>query len=117
MSGELSPEIPFDDFLKVDIRVGTVIAAEAFPEARKPAYKLRVDFGAEIGIKRSSAQITEHYTISDLVGRQVVAVINFPPRQIGPVRSEVLVLGFPDADGKVCLVGVDPAVPNGGRLF
>jgi tRNA-binding protein len=111
------PEISFNDFLKLDIRVGTIVAAEAFPEARKPAYKLRVDFGNEIGIKRSSAQITEHYTTDDLVGRQVAAVINFPPRQIGPVRSEVLVLGFPDTDGKVCLVGVDPAVPNGGRLF
>ena len=117
MSDGPIPEISFNDFLKLDIRVGTIVAAEAFPEARKPAYKLRVDFGNEIGSKRSSAQITEHYTTDDLVGRQVAAVINFPPRQIGPVRSEVLVLGFPDTDGKVCLVGVDPAVPNGGRLF
>lgn len=117
MSDGPIPEISFNDFLKLDIRVGTIVAAEAFPEARKPAYKLRVDFGNEIGIKRSSAQITEHYTTDDLVGRQVAAVINFPPRQIGPVRSEVLVLGFHDTDGKVCLVGVDPAVPNGGRLF
>lgn len=117
MPGDETPEITFDDFLKVDIRVGTIVEAEVFPEARKPAYKLRVDFGGDIGIKRSSAQITEHYTPDDLIGRQVAAVVNFPPRQIGPVRSEVLVLGFPDPDGKVCLVGVDPAVPNGGRLF
>jgi tRNA-binding protein len=117
MPGDETPEITFDDFLKVDIRVGTIVEAEVFPEARKPAYKLRVDFGGDIGIKRSSAQITEHYTRDDLIGRQVAAVVNFPPRQIGPVRSEVLVLGFPDPDGKVCLVGVDPAVPNGGRLF
>ena len=117
MSGDLPPEATFDDFLKIDIRAGTIVAAEVFPEARNPAYKLRVDFGGELGIKRSSAQITEHYTSEDLVGRQVAAVVNFPPRQIGPVLSEVLVLGFPDADGKVCLVGVDPAVPNGGRLF
>ena len=117
MSGEPAPEATFDDFLKIDIRAGTIVAAEVFPEARKPAYKLRVDFGGEIGVKRSSAQITEHYTPQELIGRQVAAVVNFPPRQIGPVRSEVLVLGFPDSDGKVCLVGVDPAVPNGGRLF
>lgn len=117
MPGEAAPEISTDEFLKVDIRVGTIVAAETFPEAHKPAYKLRVDFGPQIGVKRSSAQITEHYTISELMGRQVAAVVNFPPRQIGPVHSEVLVLGFPDSDGKVCLVGVDPAVPNGGRLF
>ena len=114
---DLARETTFDDFLKIDVRVGTIVAAEDFPEARKPAYKLRVDFGGDIGIKRSSAQITEHYTATELIGRQVAAVVNFPPRQIGPVRSEVLVLGFPDSDGKVCLVGVDPAVPNGGRLF
>lgn len=117
MSGDPAPEATFDDFLKIDIRVGTIVAAEVFPEAFKPALKLRVDFGREIGIKRSSAQITEHYTPEELVGRQVAAVVNLPPRQIGPARSEVLVLGFPDPDGKVCLVGVDPTVPNGGRLF
>jgi tRNA-binding protein len=117
MLGDAAPETTFDDFLKIDIRIGTIVAAEGFPEACKPALKLRVNFGGEIGIKRSSAQITEHYTPEELVGRQVAAVVNFPPRQIGPARSEVLVLGFPDPDGKVCLVGVDPTVPNGGRLF
>ncbi|WP_267395695.1 MULTISPECIES: tRNA-binding protein [unclassified Sphingomonas] len=109
--------IGFDDFLAVDIRVGTIVAAEPFPEARKPALKLRIDFGAPIGIKRSSAQITEHYTPAALIGRQVAAVVNFPPRQIGPVMSEVLTLGFPDADGKVVLIGPSEPVPNGGRLF
>jgi len=109
--------ITFDDFLKVDIRIGTIIAADPFPEARKPAFKLTIDFGDPIGVKRSSAQITEHYALEDLVGRQVAAVVNFPPRQIGPMRSEVLTLGFPDADGKVVLIGPSEPVPNGGRLF
>jgi tRNA-binding protein len=109
--------IAFDDFLKVDIRVGTIIAADPYPEARKPAFKLTIDFGDPIGTKRSSAQITEHYTLEDLVGRQVAAVVNFPPRQIGPMRSEVLTLGFPDAEGKVVLIGPSEKVPNGGRLF
>jgi tRNA-binding protein len=109
-------EITFDDFLKVDVRVGVITRAEPFPEARKPAYRLWVDFGPEIGEKRSSAQITVHYTVEDLVGRQVLAVVNFPPRQIGPVRSEVLVLGLPDAEGNVVLIGPDRPVPLGGRL-
>lgn len=112
-----APEITFDQFLAVDIRVGTIIAAEPFPQARKPAYKLTIDFGPVIGTKRSSAQITEHYTLEELPGRQVAAVVNFPPRQIGPVRSEVLTLGFPDAEGKVVLISPSVPVPNGGRLF
>ncbi|QDX28359.1 tRNA-binding protein [Sphingomonas suaedae] len=112
-----APEIAFDQFLAVDIRVGTIVAAEPFPEARKPAYRLTIDFGPAIGIKRSSAQITEHYALEDLPGRQVAAVVNFPPRQIGPMMSEVLTLGFPDADGKVVLFHPSVAVPNGGRLF
>ncbi|RYY27991.1 MAG: tRNA-binding protein [Sphingomonadales bacterium] len=109
--------IGFDQFLAVDIRVGTIIEALPFPEARKPSYKLRIDFGPAIGIKRSSAQITEHHALEDLVGTQVAAVVNFPPRQIGPVMSEVLTLGFPDAEGKVVLMRPDKPVPNGGRLF
>ena len=110
-------EISFDDFLRVDIRVGTISAVEEFPEARKPAYKLLVDFGPEIGERKSSAQITQHYTPEALLGRQVAAVVNFPPRQIGPFMSEVLVLGFPDADGNVVLIGPSQAVPDGGRMF
>ena len=109
--------ITFDDFLRVDVRVGRITRAEPFPEARKPAIKLWVDFGPEIGEKRSSAQITKHYTPGELVGRQVLAVVNFPPRQIGPVRSEVLVLGVPDSEGEVVLIGPGHEVPLGGRLF
>ncbi|MBB3472487.1 tRNA-binding protein [Sphingomonas sp. RRHST34] len=112
-----APEIAFDDFLKVDVRVGTIVSAEPYPEARKPAYKLLIDFGAAIGRKRSSAQITEHYAVEELVGRQVAAVVNFPPRQIGKFLSEVLTLGFPDAAGKVVLVAPSERVPDGGRLF
>lgn len=111
------PEITFDDFQKVEIRVGTVIRAEAYPEARKPAIKLWVDFGSPIGVKKSSAQITRHYTPEGLVGRQVVAVVNFPPRQIGAFMSEILVLGLPDADNQVVLLGPSQPVPNGGRIY
>ena len=114
---ERKPEIGFADFDKVDIRAGTILSAEPFPEARKPAFKLRIDFGAEIGVKKSSAQITRHYTPETLVGRQVFAVVNFPPRQIGPFMSEVLTLGFPDEEGEVVLGAIDLKVPNGGRLF
>lgn len=109
-------EISFDDFMAVDIRVGTITRAEDFPEARKPAIKLWVDFGPEIGEKKSSAQITAHYTPESLVGKQVMGVVNFPPRQIGPVRSEVLILGLHDADGGIVLVGPDQGVANGERL-
>jgi tRNA-binding protein len=112
-----APQIGFDTFLSVDIRVGTVIAAEPFPEARKPAIKLRIDFGAPLGIRKSSAQITRHYTPDQLVGRQVVAVVNFPPRQIGKFLSEVLCLGVPDAAGEVVLLRPDLTVPDGGRMF
>ncbi|MFD1882904.1 tRNA-binding protein [Paracoccus pacificus] len=107
----------FDDFLKIDIRVGKITRAEPFPEARKPAIKLWVDFGDEIGEKRSSAQITRHYRPEELVGRQVLGVVNFPPRQIGKVMSEVLVLGVPDAEGEVVLLTPDQPVPLGGRMF
>lgn len=109
--------ISFDDFLKVDIRVGTIVSAAPFPEARKPAYQLVIDFGPVIGIRKSAAQITEHYAIDDLPGTQVAAVVNFPPRQIGKFMSEVLTLGFPDAAGKVVLMRPNTPVPNGGRLF
>jgi tRNA-binding protein len=109
--------ISYDDFTKVDIRVGTVIDVRPYPEARKPSYKLAVDFGAEIGIKKSSAQCTALYQPEDLIGRQVAAVVNFPPKQIGKFMSEVLVLGFPGEKGEVVLIGPSHAVPNGGRLF
>ena len=113
----MSEKIAFDDFLKVDIRVGTVVTADPFPQARKPATRLTIDFGPEIGIKKSSAQITRHYAPDQLVGKQVVAVVNFPPRQIGPFMSEVLTLGVPDADGEVVLLHPSLAVPDGGRMF
>ena len=110
-------EISYNDFAKIDIRVGTVSRVEPYPEARKPAYKLWVDFGSEVGEKKSSVQITEHYTVESLIGRQVAAVVNFPPKQIGKFMSECLVLGFPDADGLVVLIGTDQKIPDGGRLF
>ena len=112
-----APVATFDEFLKIDIRVGTIVAAETFPEARKPALKLIIDFGPEIGRKRSSAQITRHYDPATLVGRQVCAVVNFQPRQIGRFMSEVLTLGLPDMDGEVVLIAPTGAVPDGGRLF
>ena len=110
-------EISYADFERVDIRVGTVVSAEPNPNARKPAYILKVDFGAGIGVKKASAQCTTHYRAEEIVGRQVAAVVNFPPKQIGNLMSEVLVLGFPDGAGAVVLVGVDKPVPNGGKLF
>lgn len=109
--------IDFDDFLKIDIQVGTIIAAERFPEARKPAFKLKIDFGGDLGVKKSSAQITQNHDVDSLVGTQVLAVVNFPPRQIGPFMSEVLTLGVPDSNGNVMLVRPDRAVPVGGRLY
>ena len=108
--------IEYDDFLKVDIRAGLIISVDDFPEARKPAWKLTIDFGDEIGIKKSSAQITDHYSRDDLIGRQIMAVVNFPPRQIGPFMSEVLTLGVSDEVGKVVLLGPDQEVPNGSRM-
>lgn len=116
-NASLPVTISYDDFTRLDIRVGTITAVEPYPEARKPAYKLTVDFGPEIGIRRSSAQLTSHYPLKSLVGRQVAAVVNFPPKQIGKFRSEVLVLGFPDAAGEVVLIQPERQVPNGGRLF
>jgi tRNA-binding protein len=112
-----TPQISFDQFLAVDIRVGTIVKAEPFPEARKPAIKLLIDFGPAIGVKKSSAQLTKYYRPETLVGRQVAAVVNFPPRQIGPLMSEVLTLGFPDAEGAVVLIGPERPVPDGGRMF
>lgn len=116
-TGELKPLITFDDFARIDIRAGTIVEVEAFPEARKPAFKLKIDFGPGLGVKRSSAQITKYYTPADLVGRQVFAVVNFPPRQIGKFMSEVLTLGFPDEDGDVVLGAIERKVPDGGGLF
>lgn len=110
-------EASFDDFMKLDIRCGTIIKAEPFPEARKPAFKLLIDFGGDLGTKKSSAQITQNYDCDALIGKQVMAVVNFPPRQIGPLMSEVLTLGVPDDDGEVMLISPDQPVPDGGRLY
>ena len=116
MAADSAP-IGFDDFLKVDIRAGTILRAEPFPEARRPAFKLWVDFGEEIGVKKTSVQVTKLYDLEGLIGRQVAAVVNFPPKQIGKFMSEVLVLGFPDGDGEVVLIGPERPVPKGGRLY
>ena len=110
-------QITYDQFETVDIRVGTIVDVRDYPEARRPAYKLRVDFGAPLGIRKTSAQITDHYDPQSLKGRQIAAVVNFPPKQIGAFMSEVLILGFPDAEGKVVLIGPERPVPDGGRLF
>ena len=115
--GEASAIIPYDDFAKVDIRVGTIVKVEPFPEARKPAFKLTIDFGPEIGTRKSSAQITVRHAIEELMGKQVLGVVNFAPRQIGPMRSEVLTLGLPDENGNVVLIGPSLPIPNGGRMF
>ena len=112
----MTEEIDFETFMRVDIRTGTIKSAEVFKEARKPAYKMMIDFGAEIGVKKSSAQITVHYTPEELIGKQVAAVVNFPARQIGPLRSEVLTLGFPDENGAIVLFSPDKETPNGSRL-
>ena len=116
-TGAPAPPIAFGDFLKVDVRVGRILTAEPFPEARKPAFRLTIDFGPEIGVKKSSAQITVNHRLEELPGRLVLAVVNFPPRQIGPMMSEVLTLGVPDADGEVVLVTPSLDVPLGGRLY